>query len=101
MGPSLALIVTTGGYLVFSTGYTFSDTWLQLSIVLTVILIVAFIAGCYMEARLEKIAIGAKAHYEEQLPKSYQNLFFCIIPIGAGATLVSIIIIYLMVAKHL
>jgi uncharacterized membrane protein len=33
MGPSLALIVTTGGYLVFSTGYTFSDTWLQLSIV--------------------------------------------------------------------
>jgi uncharacterized membrane protein len=54
-----------------------------------------------MEARLEKIAIEAKTQNDEQLPKSYQNLFFRIIPIGFGATLTSILIIYLMIAKHL
>jgi uncharacterized membrane protein len=101
MGPSLALIAITGGYLVSSIGYTLSDTWLQLSIVLTAALIVAFIAGYYMEARLEKIAIEAKTQNDEQLPKSYQNLFFRILPIGFGATLTSILIIYLMITKHL
>jgi uncharacterized membrane protein len=101
MGPSFALIVITGGYLVSTIGYTLSDTWLQLSIVLTVVLIAAFIAGYYMEARLEKIATEARSENEELLPKSYHKLFLRIIPIGFGATLASIIVIYLMVAKHL
>jgi uncharacterized membrane protein len=60
MRPSFVLIVITGGYLVSSTGYSFFDTWLLLSITLTVVLIALFIAGYYMEARLEKIAIETK-----------------------------------------
>jgi uncharacterized membrane protein len=60
MGPSLALIVLTGGYLVSSIGYSLSNTWLQLSIILTFLLIVAFIVGYVMEERLEKIAMAAR-----------------------------------------
>jgi uncharacterized membrane protein len=54
-----------------------------------------------MEARLEKIAIETKSLSEERLPKSYQRLFVRILPIGFGATLVSIVVIYFMVTKHL
>jgi uncharacterized membrane protein len=101
MGPSLALIVLTGGYLVSSIGYSLSNTWLQLSIILTFLLIVAFIVGYVMEERLEKIAMAARDKNNDLLPKSYKNLFFRIVPIGFGATLASIFILYLMIVKHL
>ena len=101
MGPSLVIIVLTGGYLVSTIGYSLSNIWLQLSIILTFLLIVAFIFGYYMEEKLEKIALIASAKNNELLPKMYKRLFFRILPIGFGAALISIFILYLMFFKPL
>ncbi|MFT5653397.1 MAG: putative membrane protein [Psychromonas sp.] len=99
MAPSFAVIVMTGSYLVYLTGYSLASTWLWLSIALTVMLIFAFFIGYVLEAHLERLAVQEHKNNEAQLSDSYRKLFFRMMPIGSGATLAIIAIIYLMVAK--
>jgi uncharacterized membrane protein len=72
---------------------------LWLSITLTAVLIFAFLLGYVLEARLERLAVQGQQNKDLKLSDNYRTLFIRVMPVGSGATLVIIAVIYLMVTK--
>ncbi|MCO6186799.1 DUF2269 family protein [Rhizobium sp. L1K21] len=99
MAPGFVGIIVSGLWLIQVVGFAVGDVWLLTSIILTAVLILAFGLGYRVEARLERIADTANNEGQHGLPGSYRRLFGLVTPIGGGATIISIIIVYLMVAK--
>jgi uncharacterized membrane protein len=99
MAPSFVMIIMTGSYLVFLAGYSLTSAWLWLSITLTAVLIFAFLLGYVLEARLERLAVQGQQNKDLKLSDNYRTLFIRVMPVGSGATLVIIAVIYLMVTK--
>jgi uncharacterized membrane protein len=99
MAPSFAGIVASGLAMVFQVGYAFGNAWLLISILLTAVLIAGFLGGYVIEGRLEQLAVDANLRGEKNLPNQYWRMTRKAMPIGAGAALASVVVIYLMVAK--
>lgn len=95
MTPSFVLLPLTGAGLVYENNYSLIDSWVIISVTLTLVLIVAYIIGLRLETKLKTIAQNANT----SLPPIYRQIFLCAAPIGAGATITSAIILWLMIAK--
>lgn len=94
MGPAFLLLISSGLTLVYLTGIALSTLWLKLSLMLTAVLLLAFVCGHRIESKLEQVTIRTP-----QNQKHYLQLLSFAIPIGAGATLLSVLVLYLMVFK--
>lgn len=99
MGPSLFLLPASGGWLVLVTGHDPRVPWLLVSILLTALLILAFLLGGRLERRLADSAATAAAAGADALPTGYHRVFRQAAPIGAAALVMSIAAIALMVFK--
>ena len=99
MGPSFFGIVISGFLMVIRLDLTLGALWLWLSISLTAVLVSGFIIGYSVEAKLEKITQEKLKGIGEDHAKRYGRTFKMGLPIGSGAALISLAIIYLMIAK--
>lgn len=100
LGPSLVLLLITG----VSMGikhWSFDMFWLRGSLVLYSLLVVAFIIGYALERRLELEAIHAHAIGQQNPSERYWRLMRQATPVGFGATLISLLLLYFMLAKPL
>lgn len=99
MWPSLLLIPLSGGALMALAGYGLSEIWLQISILLSFFLILAYLVGLRLERRLHNIAHHSDMSGNKMLPADYASTFLKAAPIGFGALLMSLIALGLMVFK--
>ncbi len=99
MAPSLILLPITGVALLTMAGYAAKDLWIALSLILTLVIGLAFLIGIRSEKALCEIAGHAALTRAKILPQQYHKAFKTTAPIGAIATIGSISILWLMVAK--
>ncbi|MVO18216.1 DUF2269 family protein [Parasedimentitalea huanghaiensis] len=99
MGPSLAVIVLTGFWMVHTLGYDLQTGWIATSVGMSLALILAFVVGARVEHRLLYIATAAAAKADMRLPKYYQRVFLQAVPIGLLALILSLLSLALMIFK--
>jgi len=99
MAPSFLLIPASGFLLASFASHPLTETWLWFSILLTIVLLLAFIIGYKIESRMEKLIIENGKSNQSHPSRQYYKSFKSAAPIGASAAVLSLIIIYLMVAK--
>lgn len=99
MAPALLLIPATGSWLAISAGYGFTAVWLRAAAVLSLALILAFIAGLRIERRLFSLAAAAATEGARTLPASYPRIFRRAVPVGTAALAMSLAAMALMVFK--
>ena len=99
MGPSLLIIPLSGYWLMTLTGYGLAETWLSISVVLSILLIAAYLLGLRLERRLHSIANQAATIHDGVLPAEYDRSFLKAAPIGFGALMMSLAALSLMIFK--
>ncbi len=97
MGPAFGALVVTGGLLARDLGVGITEAWLLWGIVLTAVLVALFAVGLLLENAMHRCAKSVPE--TAPLPDKYQTLFRRAIPIGGGATILSLVVIFIMVAK--
>ena len=99
MIPGFILIILPGFLMAYKAGYSLDNKWLLVSIVLTAILVLEFIWGYKLEKKMENLTddfLGNKlADYDE----CYEKVFKKAVPIGSTATLISLVVVFLMLNK--
>ncbi|WP_299924549.1 DUF2269 family protein [uncultured Pelagimonas sp.] len=95
MLPSFVVLPLSGAALTVWIGYAWTEFWIVLGLGLTAALVLAFAVGARLEARLNTAAQTA----ERQLPPAYFKTFKRAAPIGAGALILSLITLWVMIAK--
>ncbi|GGX68516.1 DUF2269 family protein [Saccharospirillum salsuginis] len=98
LGPSLTLLLLTGLAMTLSR-WSFDMAWLQWSLGLYGLLLLAFILGYAEERRLERLAVDAFDNGQHEPDPRYWQVMRRATPIGLGATLVSLWILFMMLAK--
>lgn len=99
MGPSLLIIPLSGYWLMTITGYGMVEKWLSISVVLSILLIAAYLFGIRLERRLHNIASQSANSRESVLPAEYTRTFLKAAPIGFGALVMSLAALFLMIFK--
>lgn len=99
MGPSLLIVPLSGYWLMTLTGYGRAEIWLSISVVLSILLIAAYLLGLRLERRLHEIANQAVTAHDGVLPAAYDRTFLKAAPIGFGALVMSIAAFSLMIFK--
>lgn len=98
LGPSLILLLLTGLAMTLNR-WSFQMTWIQWTLGLYGFLLVAFVRGYALERRLELLAHAGWAANRNNPDEAYWQTMRRATPIGAGATLISLVMLYLMLAK--
>jgi len=93
MAPSFFLLIISGGLMTYHLKISTYPLWLSLSMVMTAVLVIAFIIGYVLEHKLLELAIKSEPDIK------YQRLFWQTAPVGISATILSAIVIYLMISK--
>ena len=99
MAPAFVLIPASGMYIAFDLGLSASDRWLYWSVVLTIVLVFEFLIGYVMERKIETTIETSLSKGETAVPAQYFRLFKIASPIGASATVFSLVVIALMIVK--
>ncbi|AGI68039.1 hypothetical protein OAN307_c24260 [Octadecabacter antarcticus 307] len=99
MGPSLLIIPLSGYWLMTLTGYGLAETWLSISVVLSILLIAAYLFGLRLERRLHSIANRTATFQDSSLPAEFNRTFLKAAPIGFGALVMSLAALSLMIFK--
>lgn len=99
MGPSLLLIPLSGYWLMTLTSYGLAENWIFISVVLSILLIAAYLLGLRLELRLHSIANRSATAQDDNLPAEYNRLFLKAVPIGFGALVMSTAALSLMIFK--
>lgn len=99
MGPSLLIIPLSGYWLMILTGYGLAEKWLSISVVLSILLIAAYLLGLRLERRLHSIVNRSATFQDSSLPSEYNRTFLKAAPIGFGALVMSVAALSLMIFK--
>lgn len=99
MGPSLLIIPLSGYWLMNLTDYKLAQNWLSISVVLSTLLIAAYVLGLRLERQLHNIANRSADLQENSLPAVYNYTFLKAAPIGFSALVMSLSALILMIFK--
>ncbi|WP_196161319.1 DUF2269 family protein [Reinekea sp. G2M2-21] len=93
MAPSFVALIGGGLAMVSALSLPALPGWLSTSMVLTAVLVLAFIVGYGLEHRLWRLAGQPDTEHR------YRRVFLLAVPVGLLATLLSGVVIYLMIRK--
>lgn len=99
MAPSFVLIIVSGALLAYEINYKLTENWLAVSILLVSILVIEFLVGSNIEEQMKMSIETALENAEISLPKQYWSLFNKASSIGGSATIISLIVLFLMISK--
>jgi len=99
MVPGFLLIIINGFILANYLGLTLDVFWYWFAIVLTMVLVFEFLWGYKIEEKLAECVSENKLTAKRFLPDAYKILFRSAIPIGGSATLLSMVVLFLMIFK--
>ena len=99
MAPSFILIFASGFAMVYSSDLSLTDQWLMVSITFALVVSAEFIVGYTMEKKLEEVAETELRNNLDVPSADYWKLVRQAVPVGGTATILSIVIIFLMVVK--
>jgi len=99
MFPGFILIILPGTLLTYQTGFSFNDYWLLASVVLTVVLVFEFMWGFKLEKKMEMLTEQYVMAEYEDYDERYNRVLKQAMPIGSTATVISLIVVYLMLGK--
>ena len=92
-----AALIATGIGLMFITGMGLSQMWLNVSILLSLLLVVAI--GAFIEPRLKKVTKLVAESRGDEVPAEFFHAMKKITPLESAAQLLMIAVIVLMVIK--
>ena len=100
MIPGFILLISAGFSLVYQLKLPLINIdWLVSSIILTTVLVIEFIWGYLLEQKLEKLTNGFQNNDCEEYRKGYKSILSIAIPIGSTATMISLLVMFLMITK--
>ncbi len=99
MAPSFVGILGSGTMLAYQLGHGLTEMWLNLSVILTLLITLGFIFGYRLEHQIERSIETAILKGDNERPSEYWQLVRKAAPIGGLATLASIVVLFLMIAK--
>lgn len=100
MIPGFILLIGAGILLISQGHFGIQKlNWLQVSILMTIFLVLEFIWGYRLEGKLEKLTKNQLRETDLSYGRTYKAILSIAIPIGSSATVISFIIIYLMLIK--
>ncbi|MBL4890176.1 MAG: hypothetical protein COB41_05245 [Proteobacteria bacterium] len=99
MFPGFILIILPGTLLAYQAGFSSNDYWLLASVVLTVVLVFEFIWGFKLEKKMETLTEQYVMAEYEDYNERYNRVLKQAMPIGSTATVISLIVVYLMLGK--
>lgn len=100
MLPSLIILPLSGLLLALYVGYPLHSPWLLYSMILAVALLIAFVIGYGMEKRMAQLARKSTEH-GEPLNSNYYKVFHRAKWVGMFASIASLTVLYMMIAKRL
>lgn len=81
------------------TGYGLAETWLSITVVLSILLIAVYLLGLRLERRLHRIANRSATLQYSSLPAEYNRTFLKTAPIGIGALVMPLAALSFMIFK--
>jgi uncharacterized membrane protein len=99
MIPGFILIILPGFLMTYKAGYSIDNKWLLVSVVLTAILVLEFIWGYKLEKEMETLTHDFLENERADYDKCYEKVLKKAVPIGSTATLISLVVVFLMLGK--